>query len=286
MASKNKNLSIAASILSNDISGIIRKIPIQQITPSEDQPRLNKDINIEKLSKSITEEGLLQPIIVTKIKDNNFKIIAGERRYRAAVMAGWLEIECKILDKNSIDTFRIAVIENLQREDFNPVEESLAYKKLKDLFSYTDQQLAEIIGKSRNYISEILSIADIPENLRLQAFKTGIKSRNLLVQFAQAIKNNRENEFLLNFQKGNISSVKSAKNFIKEVKLNSSKEISKQKDKKIFASNHPLLHIQSKWVNEKQISIEIDIKNIENINIPLNNIEKHLEKSLVQFLSN
>lgn len=282
--SKGKKLSIAADILSNDISGLIRKIPIHQITPSEEQPRLNKSINIEKLSRSISEEGLLQPIVVTKVGDNLFKIIAGERRYRAAIMAGWAEIECKILDKNVIDTFRIAVIENLQREDLNPVEESLAYKKLKDLFSYTDQQLSEIIGKSRNYISEILSIADIPEPLRLKAFEAGVKSRNLLVQFAQAIKNNRENEFLLSFQKGSISSVKSAKDFLKQVKSKNTTQSSTINNTPPLKKSDFTIEVQSKWIDEKQIQIEINIKNIKNVTMPLSDFDSDIKKALIQLL--
>lgn len=281
--SKNKKLSIAADILNNDISGIIRKIPLNHISPTVDQPRLNKDINIEKLSKSISEEGLLQPIIVTKINDSNYKIIAGERRYRAATMAGWTEIECKILNKEDNDTFRIAVIENLQREDLNPVEESLAFKKLKDIFSYTDLKLSEILGKSRNYVSEILSIAEIPDALRTKAHEAGVKSRNLLVQFALAVKNNRENEFLLNFEKGKISSVKSAKHFLKEIKNNKKNLAPFNKSPEL--QNNFSINIQSKWLNENQIQVEINIKNAKNINSPLSEIEKHIEKSLQQFFA-
>ena len=280
MASKIKKLSMAADILGNDIEGIIRKIPIQQIKPAEDQPRLNKDINIERLSKSIIEEGLLQPIVVTKVEDNIYKIIAGERRYRAAVMAGWKEIECKIMNKNIVDTFRIAVIENLQREDLNPIEESLAYKKLKDLFSYTDQQLSNVIGKSRNYISEILSIADIPDSLRLQAMEAGVKSRNLLVQFALAVKNNRELEFLSNFKKGNISSVKSAKSFLKDIKANRTMPNIEKED---FVSSN--IHITSKWSDDSLLLIEIQIANLKNKNISLNLVENQIQKLLTKNFS-
>lgn len=281
MASKSKNLSIAADILSSNISGTIRKIPLTHISPSDNQPRQNKDINIEKLSKSLKEEGLLQAIVVTKQNETNYTIIAGERRYRAAVLAGWEEIECKILNKNETDTFRLAVIENLQREELNPIEEALAYKKLKELFSYTDQNLSEVIGKSRNYISEILSIADIPEKLRTEAYGIGIRSRNLLVQYGQAVKNNRDKEFLLNYKSGKISSVKSAKNFLKSEKPKTTAETPvKQK-----TTQDVMVNIQSKWLNETQIHLNIKIDNIKNLNIPLVNLEGFLKKSIQDYVN-
>ena len=216
MPSKNKKLSFAADILGDNIEGVIRKIPLTQILPTLGQPRKNTKLNIEKLSTSLQAEGLLQPIVVTKLNSNEYKIIAGERRYRAAKMAGWADIECKILNKQEDDTFRLAVVENIQREDLDPIEEANAFLKLKTGYDYTDQELAEILGKSRNYVSEILSIANIPDLYKDIATNIGINSRNMLVQYAQAVKNEKGDEFIENFKKGSIQSVKSAKNYIKE----------------------------------------------------------------------
>jgi len=285
MASKSKNLSAAADLLNNNVSGAIRKIPISQIQPSVEQPRLNKDINIEKLSKSLIEEGLLQPIVVTKKNENTFTIIAGERRYRAAMLSGWTELECKILNRNEVDTFRLAVIENLQREELNPVEESYAYKKLKNLFSYTDQQLSEIIGKSRNYISEILSIADIPEKLRNSAYESGIKSRNLLVQFAQAVKNNQENEFLINYKNGNISTVKSAKSFLKLTKEKPDISTDSRTHEKKMSKANISININSRHEGESQIQVDIKISNLNNTGILLSNLENFLKQKTLEFFS-
>ena len=147
MSSKSKKLNVAAGLFEQSIEGAIRKVQLSDIIPSEDQPRLNKDVNIKSLAKSLVEEGLLQPIVVTK-QGAKYRIIAGERRFRAAKFAKWTEIECRILNKDDKDTYRLAVIENLQRENLDPFEEALAYKRLKDEFSYTDQELSEIIGKS------------------------------------------------------------------------------------------------------------------------------------------
>ena len=223
MPSKNKTLSIAADIFHQDIEGSIRKIPLKDIQPADFQPRKNTKVNIEPLAKSLREEGLLQPILVTKA-DEHYVIIAGERRFLAASFIGWSEIDCKILNKDEKDTYRLAVIENLQREDLAPLEESLAYKKLKNKFSYTDEELSEIVGKSRNYISEILSIAEIPGNTLEKAEEIGIYSKNLLIQLALATKQGREDDFIREYQNKNITSVKSAKEYLKNLKQDISDE--------------------------------------------------------------
>ena len=217
MPSKNKTLSIAADIFHQDIEGSIRKIPLKDIQPSDSQPRRNKRANIKPLARSLQEEGLLQPILVTKSGDH-YVIIAGERRFLAANFIGWSEIDCKILHKGEKDTFRLAVIENLQREDLAPLEESLAYKKLKNKFSYTDEELSEIVGKSRNYISEILSIAEIPEDILKKASEVGIRSKNLLIQLALATKQGRGDDFIRQYENSNITSVKSAKEYLRDSK--------------------------------------------------------------------
>lgn len=212
MASKLKKLSVAADIFDQDIEGMIRKIPLSEITPSHEQPRKNVDVNLESLAQSIREEGLLQPIVVTKVNEK-YTIIAGERRFRACRLAGLTEVECRILKKNASDTYRLAVIENLQREDLDPFDEAESFKKLKDEYQHTDGQIAQIVGKSRNYISEILSIAEIPSTLLKQAKDSGVTSRNLLIQLAQAAKAGTEKDFLHAFNQGEIKTVASAKKF-------------------------------------------------------------------------
>lgn len=212
MASKTKKLALVADIFDQNLEGTTRKIPLNEITPSTDQPRQEKDVNIEALSRSLQEEGLLQPIVVTK-ENNRYVIIAGERRYRAATLAGWKEIECRILNKNAKDKFRLAVIENLQRENLDAVEEARSFRRLKDEFNYTDADLAEIVGKSRNYVSEILSITEIPAAVTRTAREAGINSRNLLVQLAQASKANKAEEFIEAYKAGAITTVKTAKTF-------------------------------------------------------------------------
>lgn len=285
MASKNKKLSIAADILSDHIEGTIRKIPLKKIKPNEDQPRKNVMVNIEQLSNSLKEEGLLQPIVVKKEGDL-FQIIAGERRFHAASLIGWEEIECRILNKNTADTYRLAVIENIQRENLDPIEEAEAYKKLKNYFSYTDMEMSGILGKSRNYISEILSIADIPELLQQKAITAGIDTRNLLIQFALAVKNGSDEKFLADFKSGIINSVKTAKTFIKNSKKGEEtkeKPIDSPPEKNIQA-NPSITKITAQWKSENQIKVVIDLDNMKGVEFPLSQLEEKLNIQVVSII--
>jgi ParB family chromosome partitioning protein len=215
MASKSKKLSLAADIFEHDIEGIIRKIAIGEITPSPEQPRSRFDDEaLRSLADSIKTEGLMQPIVVTK-EGTKYKIIAGERRYRAALIAGLEEIECRILRKNPKDTYRLAVIENLQRENLDPVDEARAFRKLKNEYGYQDADLAKIVGKSRNYVNEILSVADLPTSWVERAKDAGIESKNLFIQFAQAVKNGSGEQFIEAFKAGTVTTVATAKQFNK-----------------------------------------------------------------------
>lgn len=217
MASKSKKLGFAADIFEQDIEGIIRKIRLSEIQPSSEQPRTKFDETISALADSIKTEGLLQPIVVTK-EGTHYKIIAGERRYRAAKLLGLEEIECRILRKNAKDTYRLAVIENLQRENLDPIDESRAFRKLKIEYGHTDAELAKIVGKSRNYVSEILSVAEIPGTWIDRAKQAGIESKNLFIQFAQAVKSGSGEEFITGFSSGAFTTVASAKQFNKTAK--------------------------------------------------------------------
>ncbi len=213
MASKSKKLAFAADIFEQDIEGIIRKIAINDISPSAEQPRTKfDDDSIRSLADSIRTEGLMQPIVVTK-EGTRYKIIAGERRYRAARLAGLEEIECRILRKNPKDTYRLAVIENLQRENLDPVDEARAFRKLKREYGYLDADLAQIVGKSRNYVTEILSVADLPQSWIERAKEAGIESKNLFIQFAQAVKNGSAEQFIEAFKSGSVTTVAAAKQF-------------------------------------------------------------------------
>lgn len=296
MSLKSKNLNLAANILGESIEGSIRKIKINEIKPDANQPRKNKDINIEQLAQSLKDEGLLQPIIVTR-EGNHYSIIAGERRFRAAQLLGWKEIECRIISRQGKDKFRIAVIENLQRENLDPIEEALSFKQLKKSFSYTDSELSKIIGKSRNYISEILSIAEISPEWLEKAETVHLKTKNILVQFAQSIKIDKGDDFLQAFQEGTLNTVKDAKRFIQTNKVAKPQRETTTDDRHDFAQKNNNIKPQpknfasnietrlSKDEKEPTIHIHIEIKSLDGpFDFEIEDLNYFFENQLKKFL--
>lgn len=147
-------------------------LKISQIEPNKEQPRTEFDPEkLETLSDSIKKYGVLQPIVVKKLDNGFYKIIAGERRWRAAKLAGLKKIPVVIRDFDDQETMEIALVENLQREDLNPFEEARGYKELMDLFSLTQEQVAQKVGKSRSAVANsvrLLSLCDEIKDLVLK----------------------------------------------------------------------------------------------------------------------
>lgn len=148
-------------------------IRLSMIDPKSDQPRKYFDKEaLESLAASIKENGLLQPILVREGAADRYQIIAGERRFRASKLAGLSEIPAIVLDKDDRAAAQIALIENIQREDLNPIEEAMAYRSLAIDFDMTQEELSDKVGKSRSAIANTLRLLDLPDGiLRLVAEK-------------------------------------------------------------------------------------------------------------------
>jgi ParB family chromosome partitioning protein len=145
----------------------LRHLPIELLHSNPNNPRKQfKEEELEDLSKSIREKGLLQPIVVRQRADGEYEIVAGERRWRASQRAGLHELPVLIRDLSDGETLEIALIENIQRADLNPLEEARAYGQLLEQFSYTQQQLADSVGKSRSHIANTLLLLTLPESVR------------------------------------------------------------------------------------------------------------------------
>ena len=143
-------------------------LKISSVEPRHDQPRKTFEReSLEALAESIQKYGVLQPIIVrpNQIIDDTYEIIAGERRWRAAKLAGLDEIPAVILDGDDLKIAQVAIIENIQREDLNAVEEALAYQGLIDRFGLTQDQVSKQVGKSRSAIANLLRLLDLPEEV-------------------------------------------------------------------------------------------------------------------------
>lgn len=156
------------NILANDKATAATNLRISDVEPRSDQPRKTfAHEPLEQLADSIAQFGVLQPIIVREntLLAGTYEIIAGERRWRAAKMAGLSEIPAVILEGDDLKAAQVAVIENVQREDLNPVEEALAYDALIERFGLTQDQVAKQVGKSRSAITNNLRLLELPEEV-------------------------------------------------------------------------------------------------------------------------
>jgi ParB family chromosome partitioning protein len=165
-------------------ASIGRNIPIDEIETNPGQPRRSVG-DLSELRMSIESKGVLEPLLVQPLADGRFRIIAGERRFRAALEAGLAEVPCIELDVPENEVMEIALIENLHRRDLHPFEEASGYASLSETHGYTQQQIAATIGKSRVSITEAMSLLQIPERLREKCRRADIDARSVLLEIAR-----------------------------------------------------------------------------------------------------
>ncbi|WP_270725219.1 ParB/RepB/Spo0J family partition protein [Shimia sp. Alg240-R146] len=141
-------------------------VPIERIEPNPNQPRRNfTPDQLEDLANSIREKGVIQPLIVRKKGTANYEIVAGERRWRASQMAQLHELPVVVRDYDDTEVLEIAIIENIQRADLNPVEEAMGYRQLMDKFGHTQEKLSEALGKSRSHIANLMRLLNLPDDV-------------------------------------------------------------------------------------------------------------------------
>ncbi len=144
-----------------------RTVPIEFIARSPRNPRRHFDENeLQDLAASIRQHGIVQPVVVRTVDQNRFEIIAGERRWRAAQLAGFTEVPVIVRDVDDRTALELAIVENVQRSDLNPLEEALGYEQLIAEHGYTQNDLGEIIGKSRSHVANSLRLLKLPDPVR------------------------------------------------------------------------------------------------------------------------
>ena len=160
-----------------------RMLPVEDLDPNPNQPRQNLG-DLSELTASVKEKGVLEPLLVRPV-GRRYQIIAGERRYRAAVEAGLDELPCLVRNASDAEVMELALVENLQRKDLGSFEEADGLKMLADAYGYTHEMMAEKIGKSRSSITETLSLTAIPEDVRQLCRLADIQSKSLLLQIVR-----------------------------------------------------------------------------------------------------
>ena len=144
------------------------QIPLDQISPNPYQPRKNfNEASIDDLARSVREHGIVQPIVVTRTSDHKYRLIAGERRFRAAQKAGLRAVPAIVKElSHEGDALQIALIENIQREDLNPIEEAVAYRQLHEEFGLTQEEISRRVGKERSTVANFLRLLRLPDSVK------------------------------------------------------------------------------------------------------------------------
>jgi ParB family chromosome partitioning protein len=201
------------------------QLQISDIVPNKYQPRkIFEESNMEDLTNSIKERGIIQPIIVRKSEDHNqkYEIIAGERRWLAAQRAGLHNVPVVITEADDLKSLEFAILENIQRQDLNPLEEAKGYKRLIDEFSYDQDKVSKFMGKSRSYIANTLRLLTLPKEVikLIEEQKLTAGHAKILVGLDNAV-------FIANKILDKKFSVRQAENFVKQFKNKLKKYISK-----------------------------------------------------------
>jgi len=246
------------------------KLPLSDIVPNQYQPRKNFDKeNLDDLTNSIKERGVIQPIIVRKsnLKSSKYEIIAGERRWLAASKAGLHEIPVVITEASDLKSLEFAIVENVQRHDLNPLEEAQGYKRLIDEFSYDQEKVSKFIGKSRSYITNSLRLLNLPPEVLKFVEEQKITSGHakILVGLENAL-------FVANKIIEKKLSVRQTENFVKIFKTKKS-ETAKVRDSNINDLENSVsskiglkVNIQNKKNNKGKISFEyMDLEQLNRI---------------------
>ena len=228
------------------------KLLLSEIIPNKYQPRKNFDAaNLEDLTNSIKERGVIQPIIVRKSNTDNskYEIIAGERRWLAASKAGLHDIPVVLTEVDDLKSLEFAIVENVQRHDLNPLEEAQGYKRLIDEFSYDQEKVSKFIGKSRSYITNSLRLLTLPNEVLkfIEEKKISAGHAKLLVGLDNA-------NFIANKIIEKKLSVRQSENFVK---------IFKKKKTSFVKSLDPNIQSLENSISEK-IGLNVSIKNSKN----------------------
>ncbi len=160
-------LGDTSTTVSGDASESLRELDIGQLQPGKYQPRAHMDqASLAALADSIKSQGIMQPILVRKVENHRFEIIAGERRWRAAQIAGLKQVPVVVREVPDEAALAMALIENIQREDLNPIEEAQGIKRLIDEFAMTHEGAAEAVGRSRSAVSNLLRLLNLPKTVQ------------------------------------------------------------------------------------------------------------------------
>ena len=253
------------------------ELSISDLIPNKFQPRrIFDENNLNELSSSIKERGILQPIIVRQSKEtkSKYEIIAGERRWLAAQRAGLHDVPVVITEVDDLKSLEFAIVENVQRQDLNPLEEAQGYKRLIDEFSYDQEKVSKFIGKSRSHISNTLRLLSLPSDvIKL------IEDQKLTAGHAKILVGLENASFVANTIVEKKLSVRQSENFVKMFKIKKNKLI-KTKDANIEFLEKSIiekigLNVLIKNKKNNSGKLIVDYKDLDQLNNLIELIKKH-----------
>jgi len=266
---KGLGRGLSSLIGETKVENTTNKLNLSEIIPNKYQPRKNFDKdNLEDLSNSIKERGVIQPIIVRKSNndDAKYEIIAGERRWLAARNAGLHEIPVVVTEADDLKSLEFAIVENVQRHDLNPLEEAQGYKRLIDEFSYDQEKVSKFIGKSRSYITNCLRLLTLPnEVIKL------IEDKKITSGHAKILVGLDNAGFIANKILEKKLSVRQTENFVKIFKKNKKPKITSNKDANIRDLENSIsekigLSVTIKNSNRNKGTITFSYKELDQLN--------------------
>jgi len=266
---KGLGRGLSSLIGETKVENTTNKLNLSEIIPNKYQPRKNFDKdNLEDLSNSIKERGVIQPIIVRKSNndDAKYEIIAGERRWLAARNAGLHEIPVVVTEADDLKSLEFAIVENVQRHDLNPLEEAQGYKRLIDEFSYDQEKVSKFIGKSRSYITNCLRLLTLPnEVIKL------IEDKKITSGHAKILVGLENAGFIANKILEKKLSVRQTENFVKIFKKNKKPKITSNKDANIRDLENSIsekigLSVTIKNSNRNKGTITFSYKELDQLN--------------------
>ena len=274
---KGLGRGLSSLIGENKVESQINQLSISELVPNKYQPRkIFDENNLDELTNSIKERGMIQPIVVRKSNDDmsKFEIIAGERRWLAAQRAGLHNVPVVITEADDLKSLEFAIVENVQRHDLNPLEEAQGYKRLIDEFSYDQEKVSKFIGKSRSHITNSLRLLTLPQDVikLIETQKITAGHAKILVGLSNA-------SFVASKIIEKKLSVRQAETFVRVFK-NKKIKSSKKKDTNIIALELSIsnkiginVDIQNNHRNKGKISFEY--KDLDQLNKIIEIIKNH-----------
>jgi len=273
---KGLGRGLSSLIGDSKVKNNINKLSIHKLVRNKYQPRkvFNKE-SLEELANSIKERGIIQPIVVRPSKDENYEIIAGERRWLASQRAGLHEVPVVILEIDDVKSLEFSIVENVQRQDLNPIEEAQGYQRLIDDFSYNQEKISKFIGKSRSHIANFLRLLTLPKEVILL-----VENEKISAGHARSLVGLSNPEQIAKKIVDKKLTVRQSENLVRALKNNRNYKIRPSKDANILNLERSIedkvgLKVEIKANKNNSGTLSFEYKNLDQLEKLIDIIKKH-----------